>query len=144
MRFSAVILFLLLPAQAPAGDFNFNWDSANDMRGAWTFCAPTGFTQGECPKVWRKCHQFPLWKCNKKGKKCKTVCTGVPSFSTSQADVVDALNTVQPGQPHPLVSSTVMDNAYNAQRVRGNQFQPVAPVCDSFTGVCTVPSSVAK
>jgi hypothetical protein len=83
------LAFIFLSSALHAGEYDFNWKSTQHMQGAWMLCATTGFTQGECPKVLRKCFLPPLIRCRR--GKCKTRCVGTPSFSVSESDVQKAL-----------------------------------------------------
>ena len=62
LSISILCVFFSTSINIFAGDrpYEFEWDSKNDMRAAWFMCATTGFSQGECPKVHRKCWQPPL------------------------------------------------------------------------------------
>lgn len=90
MRIIILVSAMLLSSGAWAAGYDFDWKNTNDMRGAWMMCATTGFTQGECPKVFTKCWQPP--HIYKKKKKIKTRCTGSPSFSSTEADGEAAIN----------------------------------------------------
>ncbi len=82
---SGVVIAVALVGNAFAGsEFDFDWNDKNDMRGAWKMCATTGFTEGECPKVYQKCWQPPM--IYKKKKKIRTYCKDSPSFSVSDSD----------------------------------------------------------
>ena len=88
MKFKALtaLTVLLVSGVAEAGSaYDFDYKDKNHMRGAYTMCATTGFTQGDCPKVLEKCWKPPM--IYKKKHKIKTYCTGTPSFSTSQEDI---------------------------------------------------------
>lgn len=67
-----------------ASEFDFDYNDKNDMRGAWKMCATTGFTQGDCPKVYQKCWQPPM--IYRKKRKTKTYCVDEPGFSVSEDD----------------------------------------------------------
>jgi len=51
---------LCLSASVSASEFDFDYDDKNDMRGAYFMCSTTGFTQGDCPKVYQKCWLPPM------------------------------------------------------------------------------------
>lgn len=79
-----LIIGLLICSGAFASEFDFDYGDKNDMRGAWKMCATTGFTEGDCPKVYQKCWQPPM--IYRKKHKTKTYCVDDPIFSTSEDD----------------------------------------------------------
>lgn len=80
-----ILIGMLFSGVAVAGsEFDFDYDDKNDMRGAWQACATTGFTQGDCPKVYQKCWQPPMIYRNK--HKAKTYCVDRPNFNVSDSD----------------------------------------------------------
>ncbi|CAM5364114.1 hypothetical protein [Pseudomonas aeruginosa] len=81
---SGVVIAVALAGNAFAGEFDFDWNDKNDMRGAWKMCATTGFTEGDCPKVYQKCWEPPM--IYKKKKKIRTYCKDSPSFGVSDSD----------------------------------------------------------
>jgi len=80
----ALVSLISLCSAAAADEFDFDWNNKNDMRGAWLMCATTGFTQGECPKVFERCWQPPM--IYRKRHKIRTYCTGTPQLSMNEAD----------------------------------------------------------
>lgn len=74
---------------ASAGEYDFDWKDRNHMRGAWTMCATTGFTEGDCPKVFQKCWQPPM--IYRKRHKTRTYCKDDPDFFMGQEDTDRAL-----------------------------------------------------
>lgn len=85
MKALFVIVGLALSAHALAGtELDFDWDDKNDMRGAWSMCVTTGFTGGDCPKVYTQCWKPPM--IYRKKHKIKTYCVDTPSFSVSDSD----------------------------------------------------------
>lgn len=90
-----IICFFLLcsPTLSYANPYVFDFKNKNHMRGAWYLCALVAFSQGECPKVFRKCWQPPLLTIKRRGLKTKlvTTCWKPPSFSMSKKDIADAL-----------------------------------------------------
>ena len=83
-------LLLGISVSASAGEFDFDWKEKNDMRGAYTMCATTGFTQGDCPKVYQKCWLPPM--IYRKKHKTKTYCVDAPNFTSSEDDKNRALD----------------------------------------------------
>lgn len=80
-----ILLGLFVTGSAFAGsEFDFDYNDKNDMRGAYSMCATTGFTQGDCPKVYQKCWQPPM--IYRKKHKTKTYCVDAPKFSVSDSD----------------------------------------------------------
>ena len=80
-----ILIGMLFSGVAVAGgEFDFDYDDKNDMRGAYQACATTGFTQGDCPKVKVKCWQPPM--IYRKKRKIKTYCVDAPNFSVSDSD----------------------------------------------------------
>ncbi|MCF3195891.1 MULTISPECIES: hypothetical protein [Pseudomonas] len=75
---------LCLSASVSASEFDFDYDDKNDMRGAYFMCSTTGFTQGDCPKVYQKCWLPPM--IYRKKHKTKTYCVDAPNFSVSDSD----------------------------------------------------------
>ena len=73
-----------LSVSVSASEFDFDYNDKNDMRGAYSMCATTGFTQGDCPKVYQKCWQPPM--IYRKKHKTKTYCVDPPNFSVSDSD----------------------------------------------------------
>ena len=78
------VLLSSLSGSISASEFDFDYDDKNDMRGAYTMCATTGFTQGDCPKVYQKCWQPPMTY--RKKRKTRTYCVDSPNFSVSDSD----------------------------------------------------------
>lgn len=72
---------LCLSASVSASEFDFDYNDKNDMRGAYFMCSTTGFTQGDCPKVYQKCWLPPM--IYRKKHKTKTYCVDAPNFSVS-------------------------------------------------------------
>lgn len=72
-----------------ASEFDFDYDDKNDMRGAFKMCATTGFTQGDCPKVYQKCWMPPMTY--RKNHKTKTYCVDEPNFTSTEDDKNKAL-----------------------------------------------------
>lgn len=68
---------------------DFDWNNREHMRGAWKMCATTGFIEGDCPEVHRRCHQRPMvyWR---RGR-VRSHCTEEPNFNMSDTDVRNAL-----------------------------------------------------
>lgn len=85
MKYMIAVALLFSSSAFAGGEFDFDWKDKNDMRGAWMMCSTTGFTEGDCPKVYTKCWQPPM--IYRKKKKIKTYCTGAPNFSVSDSDV---------------------------------------------------------
>lgn len=81
----------LTPKTTSSGEYDFDWDSRNDMRGAWLMCATTGFTYGKCPKVFIKCWKPPMIYITKTGK-IKTHCIKAPKFSVSKSTAKRQIN----------------------------------------------------
>ncbi len=80
-----ILIGMLFSGFAVAGsEFDFDYDDKNDMRGAWQACATTGFTQGDCPKVYQKCWQPPM--IYRKKHTTKTYCVDRPNFGVSDSD----------------------------------------------------------
>lgn len=80
-----ILIGMLFSGFAVAGsEFDFDYDDKNDMRGAWQACATTGFTHGDCPKVYQKCWQPPM--IYRKKHKTKTYCVDRPNFGVSDSD----------------------------------------------------------
>lgn len=75
---------LCISASVSASEFDFDYNNKNDMRGAYFMCSTTGFTQGDCPKVYQKCWLPPM--IYRKKRKTKTYCVDAPSFSVSDSD----------------------------------------------------------
>mgnify|MGYP003617744541 FL=1 len=75
---------LCLSASVSASEFDFDYNDKNDMRGAYFMCSTTGFTQGDCPKVYQKCWLPPM--IYRKKHKTKTYCVDAPNFSVSDSD----------------------------------------------------------
>lgn len=75
---------LCLSASVSASEFDFDYNDKNDMRGAYFMCLTTGFTQGDCPKVYQKCWLPPM--IYRKKHKTKTYCVDAPNFSVSDSD----------------------------------------------------------
>lgn len=75
---------LFISASVSAGEFDFDYNDKNDMRGAYFMCSTTGFTQGDCPKVYQKCWLPPMTY--RKKHKTKTYCVDAPNFSVSDSD----------------------------------------------------------
>ena len=75
---------LCLSASVSASEFDFDYDDKNDMRGAYFMCSTTGFTQGDCPKVYQKGWLPPM--IYRKKHKTKTYCVDAPNFSVSDSD----------------------------------------------------------
>ncbi len=73
--------------------YEFDWNSRNDMRGAWYLCSPTGFSAGDCPKVLEKCWQAPMiyFKRRKHKFTVATYCVDAFNFSVTVDNVTDAL-----------------------------------------------------
>lgn len=132
----ALFIAVSISTSAVASDYNFDWGSKNDMQGAWLMCSSTGFSQGDCPKVLRKCWQPPLIKCRR--GKCKTLCTSTPSFNTSSSDIQKDLAAAG-GKgviPNYDRADPTVHEALENQSVTGNSFQEAAPICDQVTGEC--------
>ena len=94
---SLIFISFLLPMRVlAAGDFNFDWDDKNDMRGAWLMCATTAFIGGDCPKVLIKCWQPPLLyiDCDGGGCSTKTECMKPPVFNWAPTDLNDVIDTM--------------------------------------------------
>ena len=86
MKLSIAILAVVFSGVAVAGsEFDFDWNDKNDMRGAWEMCETTGFTGGECPKVYQKCWQPPM--IYRKHHKTRTHCKKDSRFSVGEEDV---------------------------------------------------------
>ncbi len=108
-RIFAVIVgaVLLSPAMSYSGDYDFNYDSKNDMRGAFMMCATTGFTQGDCSKVLTKCWQPPMiwFQRHRSHYHVKTHCVEMPNFFVSSAEkdqiLVDARRIAAEGGMTP-------------------------------------------
>lgn len=81
---------LCLSASVSASEFDFDYNDKNDMRGAYFMCSTTGFTQGDCPKVYQKCWLPPM--IYRKKHKTKTYCVDAPNFSVSDSDKDRYLN----------------------------------------------------
>ena len=75
---------LCLSASVSASEFDFDYNDKNDMRGAYFMCSTTGFTQGDCPKVYQKCWLPPM--IYRKKHRTKTYCVDAPNFSVSVSD----------------------------------------------------------
>ncbi|OZY48690.1 hypothetical protein [Pseudomonas lundensis] len=75
---------LCLSASVSASEFDFDYNDKNDMRSAYFMCSTTGFTQGDCPKVYQKCWLPPM--IYRKKHKTKTYCVDAPNFSVSDSD----------------------------------------------------------
>lgn len=84
------LLLSCVSVSANSSEFDFNWNDKNDMRGAYTMCATTGFTQGDCPKVYQKCWQPPM--IYRKKHKVKTYCVDAPNFTSNEDDKNRALD----------------------------------------------------
>ena len=97
MKGLLVFVGSLLCSAIVLGDlpYDFDWDSKNDMRGATYMCAPTGFSQGECPKVLNKCWKPPMiyFKRHKSHYHIKSYCFNAsPIFSGSDGDAKNAVS----------------------------------------------------
>lgn len=90
--FCILLTSLSQPAQSDTL-YDFDYNSRNDMRGAWLLCATSGFTGGDCPKVLTKCWQPPMIYFVRKKRKIKvqTYCAQMPNFSVTVDDVDQAL-----------------------------------------------------
>lgn len=75
---------------ASAGEFDFDWNDKNDMRGAWFMCNTTGFRGDGCPEVYKKCWLPPMTY--RKSHKTKTFCTDPPDFTSNDDDKNRALD----------------------------------------------------
>jgi hypothetical protein len=85
MKLSTAMLAVVFSGSVMAGsEFDFDWNDKNDMRGAWEMCETTGFTGGECPKVYQKCWQPPM--IYRKKHKTKTYCKDDSKFSVGESD----------------------------------------------------------
>jgi len=95
----ASVVGFTLPAAA--GDYDFDYGDKNKMRGAWFMCSTTGFREGDCPEVFKKCWLPPMTY--RKNHKTKTHCEEPPDFTSSQEDAdkahADAIERIQQGTP---------------------------------------------
>lgn len=90
MKIKTLFLMTFLSSTAfAAGEYDFDYDNRNDMRGAWFVCGFTAFTEGDCPEVFEKCWQPPMiyLRCNRHGCSTRSYCTNPPSFTMSNRDV---------------------------------------------------------
>ncbi len=85
MKYMIAVALLFSSSAFAGSEFDFDWNDKNDMRGAWMMCSTTGFTEGDCPKVYTKCWKPPM--IYRKKKKIKTYCVDAPNFSVSDSDV---------------------------------------------------------
>ncbi|MBL0319158.1 MAG: hypothetical protein IPP74_07705 [Alphaproteobacteria bacterium] len=89
-------LFTVIIPHAGIADnpYEFDWDSRNDMRGAWVLCSSSGFVGGNCPQILEKCWQAPMIyfiKLKKNRYKVATYCVDAAHFSITVDDVNSAL-----------------------------------------------------
>lgn len=84
MKLSIAILAVVFSGAVMGSEFDFDWNDKNDMRGAWEMCETTGFTGGECPKVYQKCWQPPM--IYRKKHKTRTYCKDDSKFSVGEED----------------------------------------------------------
>jgi hypothetical protein len=82
MKYLALVCCFLSTTVIASSEYDFDYGDKNKMRGAWTACATTGFTEGDCPTVYEKCWQSPMT--HHHGD--KTYCTDPPDFSVSDDD----------------------------------------------------------
>jgi hypothetical protein len=77
-------------AKPDSSPYDFNWKSSKDMSGAWFLCGFTLFLEGDCPKVWLKCHTDPdLLSFGWDGVKMK--CLNFFSFFSSKEDAQETI-----------------------------------------------------
>ena len=118
----SIVLVLLisfgLPLQAK-DPYSFSYKNKNDMRGAWLMCATTGFTEGDCPKVFERCWVPPMIYLKRSGLKVrvKSHCTKLPNFVWNDSDTDQALKAgyqrVQPSQSvevQELIANGIPEN----------------------------------
>jgi len=89
-----VCLAFAAPAVLADSPFEFDYDSKNDMRGASFMCATTGFTEGECPTVLKKCWKPPMiyFKRHKSHYHVKSYCFSASAvFSGEESDGHEAI-----------------------------------------------------
>lgn len=90
-------IFLALYHSTVHAQYDFDDRNRNDMQGAWTMCATNGFSDGDCPSIYRKCWQPPM--IYYRHGHLKTYCVKAPSFSGTQADGQKALDDAQKVRP---------------------------------------------